>query len=294
MCGFRTIKEPVCKSGFILLLILVLASSALAVDPIPEPQGMVSDFAGVLAVAEREALRDKVKRLKDETGFEIAVATVKTTSGEPPFDYSMRMIRQWGVGDKERGGALFLVMTEDRQISVRVSTHGEATITDSQAGQARDAAKPYFKKGQWAAGLNAGVDLLISRVREAAGNDPTLQNPEVKPNQKPSHTTAEILIGLAIFFIPIIIVFIVVGIFSLVIVQIVRQASKPKTFAPNWMDSSTNYDTSTGYTSISDSSSDSSSSNDSSSSSWSSSDSSSSDSSFGGDSSSGGGADGGF
>jgi uncharacterized protein len=91
------------------------------------------------------------------------------------------MIRQWGVGDKERGGVLFLVVTKDKKISVRVSTHGEGTVTDSQAGRARDAAAPYFKQGRWGAGLNAGVDVLVARVREAAKNDALLQSPPARP-----------------------------------------------------------------------------------------------------------------
>jgi uncharacterized protein len=169
----------------LLLLLLVSAPRVMAADKFPAPLGQVNDFASVLTSEERIALQEKLGQLKKETGFEIVVATVETSYGEEPFNYSMRMIREWGVGDKERGGVLFLVITKDRKISVRVSTHGEGTVTDSQAGRARDAAAPYFKQKRWGEGLNAGVDVLIARVRAAATSDPLLQSPHATANTEP-------------------------------------------------------------------------------------------------------------
>jgi uncharacterized protein len=169
----------------LLLLLLGSAPCVLAANSFPAPLGQVNDFASVLTSEERRVLQEKLSQLKKETGFEIVVATVETTYGEEPFNYSMRMIREWGVGDKERGGVLFLVITKDRKISVRVSTHGEGTITDSQAGRARDAAAPYFKQKKWGEGLNAGVDVLIARVHAAATGDPLLQSPPATQNTQP-------------------------------------------------------------------------------------------------------------
>lgn len=174
------------------------ASPAAALDTIPSPTGMVNDFAHVLTGADRQALEAKLNRLKQSTGVEIAVATIETTHGEPPFDYSMRMIRQWQVGDQERGGVLFLVVTKDRQISVRTSSHAEGAVTDGMAGEARDAAAAFFKKGQWGAGLNAGVDQLIQRVEAAAASDPSLQHPGVKPKRSSEASPADLLLGLSI------------------------------------------------------------------------------------------------
>lgn len=145
-----------------LLLVLILEFHGLAVDRIPQPQGVVSDFARVLTAAEKQSLQDKILRLKQETGFEITVATVETSHGEPPFDYSLRMIRQWGVGDKERGGVLFVVYTRDRQISVRVSNHAEATIPNERAAQARDAASHTSAKGS---GGRGSTLVLITSLR---------------------------------------------------------------------------------------------------------------------------------
>jgi uncharacterized protein len=181
----RQFKRLSKMSMWLLLLLLGSAPCVLAANSFPAPLGQVNDFASVLTSEERRGLQDKLSQLKKETGFEIVLATVETTYGEEPFNYSMRMIREWGVGDKERGGVLFLVITKDKKISVRVSTHGEGTVTDSQAGRARDAAAPYFKQKKWGEGLNAGVDVLIARVRAAATNDPLLQSPPVTANTEP-------------------------------------------------------------------------------------------------------------
>jgi uncharacterized protein len=271
--------------GLMLLLMLLTASDASAVDPIPKAEGMVSDFARVLSETEKQALKDKVEQLKRETGFEIAVVTIETTGGEPPFDYSMRMIREWGVGDKERGGMLFLVITKDRQISVRVSTHGEGTVTDAQAGQARDAARPYFKQGQWGAGLNAGVDFLLARVREAARTDPALQHPATSRAEQPPRSTVS-YIGWAVFFL------LIFGVVIFLIIRSMRRAN-PDGSSPERSrggGSTTDADAPISiFNSPASSSWSSSESSD-----WSSSDSGASDSSFGGDSSSGGGVDGDF
>ena len=176
--------------------LLLSATTAAAVDPIPSPTGMVNDFAHVLTDAEKQALEAKLNRLKQSSGVEIAVATIETTHGEPPFDYSMRMIRQWQVGDKERGGVLFLVVTKDRQISVRTSSHAEGAVTDGMAGEARDAAATFFRKGQWGAGLNAGVDRLIQRVEAAAASDPP-PHPGVKPKQASKASPIDLVVGLS-------------------------------------------------------------------------------------------------
>jgi uncharacterized protein len=282
-------------SALAVAFVLLLAAAARAEDTIPAPTGMVNDFAHVLSGPEKEGLETKLKQLKQARGVEIAVVTVETTHGETPFDYSMRMIRQWGVGDKDRGGVLFLVVTKDRQISVRVSTHAEGTITDSMAGEGRDAAAPFFKKGQWGAGLGAGVDKLIQRVEAAAQTDPLLQKPS--PTPKPEGSSKDLAVGL--MFVGIMVFAIVAGVI-LVVVLVMLVLSKLAASAGNrprrsrfasGVSDDSRYDSSgTTYSSSYESSSSSSSSYDSSSSS--SSDSGSSG--FGGDSSSGGGADGGF
>src|SRR5712691_10929103 len=76
---------------------LFLLTGALVLTPlrataeevkIPPPQGLVSDFAGVIDQTTHGQLTRLLQELKDKTGAEIAIVTVETTQPLTALDYT--------------------------------------------------------------------------------------------------------------------------------------------------------------------------------------------------------------
>ena len=88
-----------------LLLQLALATVASAQSQLsrlfpPRPTGYVTDVAGVIDAASASAITDKIQRLRDATGAEIAVVTLPDIGDYAPSDVALEIGRAWGVGAK--------------------------------------------------------------------------------------------------------------------------------------------------------------------------------------------------
>src|SRR5512137_1528273 len=67
---------------------------------LPKPEGWVSDFAGVMDAESRNKITAMAQELKEKTGVELAVATVKDMDGDNIEDYAVRLFGEWGIGEK--------------------------------------------------------------------------------------------------------------------------------------------------------------------------------------------------
>ena len=106
--------QAIC-AWFLLSLVMVLfaAGPSLAeVKPesLPALTGRVVDGANVLKPQEREAIRVKLKNLEDQSGIQMAVATVSTLQGKEIEPYANALFRKWQLGQKDKNnGLLFLI-----------------------------------------------------------------------------------------------------------------------------------------------------------------------------------------
>src|SRR5215470_11042154 len=103
---------------------------------IPAPQGLVSDFAGVIDQPTRQQLTPLLQELKDKTGAEIAVVTVETTQPLTAFDYAVKIAEAWKPGAKGKdNGVVFLVATKDRKMFVATGYGVEGVLPDGKVGE---------------------------------------------------------------------------------------------------------------------------------------------------------------
>jgi uncharacterized protein len=150
-----------------LPLALVLATAALAVDPpIPQPQGFVTDLAGVIPPASRERLTETIAALKAKTGSEIAILTVPSTEPLDDFTYAMRIADAWKVGRKgEDTGVLIVLATQDRKLRILTGYGVEGILPDGLVGQIQDRdILPAFRAGRFGEGLERGVAVIAQRI----------------------------------------------------------------------------------------------------------------------------------
>ena len=134
--------------------------------PIPPLTSAVTDQTGTLSPAERQALESKLRDWEARTTNQLAVLIVPTTAPEAIEDYSIRVAEAWKIGQKGKdNGAILLVAKNDKRMRIEVGYGFEGSLTDVTSRRiiAEDIA-PQFSTGNFAAGINAGVDRIISVV----------------------------------------------------------------------------------------------------------------------------------
>jgi len=139
-----------------------LPDGTLAVPPLAR----VADTAGVLDAASRAQLEAKLAAFEQARGSQIAVIVVPSTKPEPIADFANRVGGAWKIGRAGVGdGVLIVVAVGDRRSWISVARSLEGALPDIIATRiTREQMGPYFAKGDFASGLNAGVDAVISRI----------------------------------------------------------------------------------------------------------------------------------
>lgn len=135
--------------------------------PVPALSAHVIDQANALDAAQRQALDDKLGAFERERGTQMVVLIVPTTQPEDIAAYAQRVGDTWKIGRREVGDGLLLVVAlEDRRVRIEVAKALEGAVPDLAASRIIEGAiVPAFKRGDVHAGLEAGVDQLMARVR---------------------------------------------------------------------------------------------------------------------------------
>ncbi len=151
-----------------LLIFFALSYSAVSAN-IPEPVGYINDFAHILNKKTFNKLNSLAIELKQKTGVELAVVTIKSLKGNDIFDYSMNLFEKWGIGKKGKdNGVLFLIDVGDRKMRINTGYGMEGILPDGLLGRIRDRyILPYFKKGDYNNGILNGVYAVASVVAKA-------------------------------------------------------------------------------------------------------------------------------
>ena len=160
-----------CKLFLIGTLLLTPLCAGGEDITIPPPQGLVSDFAGVIDPPTRQQLTRLLQELKDKTGAEIAVVTVETTQPLTPFDYALKVAEAWKPGAKGKdNGVVFLVATKDHKMFIATGYGVEGVLPDGKVGAIQDEyIVPYFKQGEYARGILAGTQVMASLIAQEYG-----------------------------------------------------------------------------------------------------------------------------
>jgi uncharacterized protein len=156
----------------VAVALLLACAGAARAQPLPALTAPVNDFAGVIDGASAGAMDRLIRALDAKTTDAVVVVTV--ASIEPYADakeYAVKLFEQAGIGRKGRdNGLLVLLAVKERQVRVETGYDLESIITDGFAGEtSRTVMAPYFRQGEYGAGLRAGVERIIGRIAEARG-----------------------------------------------------------------------------------------------------------------------------
>jgi len=153
----------------LLAAALLLAAGALwAQQPVAVPPltARVIDQTGTLSAADQAALDSRLAALETRKGSQIAVLIVPTVQPEAIEQFALRVVESWKLGRKGvDDGLLLLVAKDDREVRIEVGYGLEGAIPDATANRVIDEfILARFREGDYAGGINAGVDRLIGLV----------------------------------------------------------------------------------------------------------------------------------
>ena len=150
-----------------LAILFAVSSHAAEVIP-PKPDRYFNDYAGVVSKEAAYRFNEQLAQFERETSDQVVVAIFpKMQSDSDVADYTQRVAQTWGVGQKgRRNGVVLFVFIQDRKMSIQVGYGLEGALPDITAYDIRaNHIQPYFRKGDYEAGLATGIDLICKAIR---------------------------------------------------------------------------------------------------------------------------------
>lgn len=195
----RSAKANMLNKLWLAFALLATVFTASAQYPErPNPPRLVNDFPNLLSAADNEALETKLVQYSKSTSTQIAIVIMRSLGGADKAQYATELYERWGIGQADKdNGVLVLVAIEDRQLFISTGRGVEEYLPDAICKRiVENTIKPYFKQGDYYAGLNAGVDEMTARL---SGNFVAEENDA--PHKKGLPLWAIVLIVIIVVFV---------------------------------------------------------------------------------------------
>lgn len=146
---------------------VVAFASAQGLVPVPALSARVIDQTATLDAASLATIEAKLAAFEQSNGSQVVVLMVPTTAPEDIADFTQRVGDAWKIGRADVGdGALFVIAKDDRRLRIATAKALEGAIPDLMARRILDSVvTPAFRQGDYAGGINAGVDQILARIR---------------------------------------------------------------------------------------------------------------------------------
>lgn len=169
-------------AGLLSLAVLfscLLSNTAFAkldVPAAPPLERPIIDQTESLANEDIDRIAQLINAERQKRSFQIGVLMIPTLGSDDSLEeYSLKVARQWGIGDKKKSnGVLLLIAKNDRKMRIEVGNGMEGSLTDARASQIiRNTIAPKFRSGDYAGGVEAGVKRIIDAAegRNLSDND---------------------------------------------------------------------------------------------------------------------------
>jgi uncharacterized protein len=153
--------------GALIALALIGAARAQPLLPVPPLSERVIDQTGTLSAVQSQQLIAKLAAFEAQAGPQIVVLMVPTTQPEDIASFAQRVGETWKIGRRDVGDGLLLVVAkDDRKLWIAPAKALEGAVPDLAARRIiAEVITPRFRSGDFAGGIDAGVDALISRIQ---------------------------------------------------------------------------------------------------------------------------------
>ncbi|RPJ53356.1 MAG: TPM domain-containing protein [Acidobacteria bacterium] len=133
--------------------------------------GYVNDFATIFRPEQRQDLEQYLAEVERKTTSQVSVVTIPSLEGNEISDFANRLFERWGIGQKGKdNGVLLVAAIQDRKVWIEVGYGLEPAIPDARAGRILDQyVVPYFRQGDYGAGLSEGARAIGGIIAAEAG-----------------------------------------------------------------------------------------------------------------------------
>jgi uncharacterized protein len=141
----------------------------------PPPTAYFNDYAGLVSAADAQRLDAKLRQFAKETSTQVVVTVFPDLPSPSLEDFTVRTAESWRVGRKDwDNGAVLFVFVNDRKMRIETGYGLEGALPDQLAGRILDnEVRPRFRAGDWAGGLEAGIDGILAATRGEYQAPPT-------------------------------------------------------------------------------------------------------------------------
>lgn len=186
---------------FRLALIALLQAGQVGQVQVPQPTGLVNDFAHVLDAQSVAMMEQIATDVRTKSRGEMAIVTLPQLDGRDVSEVALQIGRQWKVGKignpgdatRNAGAVILLVPKETSDDGhghcwVSTGSGAEGFITDAMAGDICREATPFFMQRQYGPGL----ELVTYRVAQKfAGEFGFTVDTTLHPPQPVQRTSSE-------------------------------------------------------------------------------------------------------
>lgn len=151
-----------------LFINLLVIGFAVAAQELPEKSNtLVTDYTNTLQDEQKALLEHKLVMFDDSTSTQIAVVIIKSTGAYDINEYTQKLGRAWGIGQKgKNNGIVVLVAISDRKVSIQTGYGAEGAVPDAITHEIiQNDITPRFKEGNYYAGLDEGTNSLIKYMK---------------------------------------------------------------------------------------------------------------------------------
>lgn len=148
------------------LLLLFFVSTIWAEVAVPTLSHRVTDLTATLTNEQSSALENKLAAFEAKKGSQIAVLILPTTQPETIEAFGIRVFDSWKIGRKNiNDGVILIIAKDDRKLRLEVGRGLEGAIPDAIAKRIlAETIKPHFKNNDYAGGIDAGINQVISLI----------------------------------------------------------------------------------------------------------------------------------
>lgn len=159
-----------------IVLILCAAIGLLFISStsVPSSVGYINDYGHLLSEAKRNSLEQMLKTYHDSTSNELAVLTLEKFDDRTEgvlFDYSLKVFRTWGIGEKSKNNGVLLVVVKNlaskNAPGLRIATGSglEGALTDFTCRTIIDTIRPMINAAKYDQGIETGLTLIIKSIK---------------------------------------------------------------------------------------------------------------------------------
>jgi len=140
------------------------AFAKLQIPAAPPFDRPIVDQTKTLSNEDVSRISNLINAERQKKSLQIGVLMIDTLGSDDSLEeYSLKVARQWGIGDKKQSnGALLFIAKNDRKMRIEVGNGMEGSLTDARASQIiRNTIAPKFRSGDYVGGVEAGVKRII-------------------------------------------------------------------------------------------------------------------------------------